>query len=178
MTPFSAAFAVVRVPNAEYFVGDLFLESFGSPFPVPREHAGLSIPTPPAHWHQFVALYKWPDQRIETVGFCNWIRHKTVYLEGGLCVRRGFYRRLPPAHLRECSNAGGVAQLMMEAASEVLNDCDAWFGYCGDKKAYRATMRVGYVPLQSPYLIAKWFRELPQARRQELEADVARIGPF
>lgn len=175
---FLDAFAAVPVNNAQYFVGDLFEESFGSPFPVPRDNCGLSISTPVENWRQFVGLYKWPDDRIETVGFCNWIKFGPVYLEGGLCVRAGFYRRLPRDHFRECSQLGGVAQLMMEAAENTLIDCEAWFGYCGDKKAHQAGLRVGYIPLKTRYLIAKWFMDLSDSRKQVLEDCVAKIGPF
>src|SRR5438309_9287 len=36
--------------NAQFFAADLFYESFAVPFPIPRENAGLSIPTPPDNW--------------------------------------------------------------------------------------------------------------------------------
>ncbi len=106
-----------------------------SPFPVPRDNCGLSIPTPPENWRQYVAFYKWPDGAIEAVGFCNWIKYGEVYLEGGMCVRRNFYRRLPRQHWDACKDSGGLAQIIMESAARELTDCSAWFGYCGDKKA-------------------------------------------
>ena len=175
---FDDAFTAFETPNAKYFAADLFEQSFRHPFPVPRDNCGLPIPTPPENWRQFVALYRWPDGRFETVGFCNWIRYGTVYLEGGMCVRAGFYRRLPRDHFKQCSARGGVAQLMMEAAAAKLDDCDAWFGYCGDNKAFRVDYRVGYRPLETRYLIAKWFKDVPEMRKQELEREIAKIGPF
>ena len=42
--------------NAEAYAADLFRECFNAPFPVPRDNAGLSIPTPPANWRQYVAV--------------------------------------------------------------------------------------------------------------------------
>jgi hypothetical protein len=175
---FKDALAIMEVSDAGFLIGDLFEVSFGAPFPRPRDDCGLPIPTPPENWHQFVALYRWPDGRFEAVGFCNWIRYGTVYLEGGLCVRTGFYRRIPDNHFQECSGAGGVAQLMMEAGADKLSDCEAWFGFCGDKKAYRVGIRVGYRRLESPGLIVKWFKNVPEARQKDLEAMVAKIGPF
>lgn len=175
---FFERFATIQVRDAQFFAGDLFQVSFRSPFPIPREACGLPIPTPSDNWRQFVGLYKWPDGRLETVGFCNWIKYDTVYLEGGLCVRSSFYRRVPRAEFQECSAAGGVAQVMMEAAAQVLTDCDAWFAYCGDKKAYQAGLRVGYVALHTRYLIARWFRDLPEQRKRELEEQVSAVGPF
>ena len=156
----------------------LFRESFNADFPVPRDNAGLSIPTPPENWRQYVALYRWPDGREETVGFCNWIKYRDVYLEGGMCVSKGFYRRLPREQFRECQAAGGIAQLMMEQAARELTDCVAWFGYCGDAKALTVDLRAGYVETRHPYVIVKWFKELPQAERNALIDAIAAIGPF
>ena len=39
-------------------------------------------------------------------------------------------------------------------------------------------MRAGYVPTRRKYVIVKWFREVTEARKQELEDMVAAIGPF
>ena len=169
---------VLRVANAEFFAAKLFHDAFAQPFPVPRENCGLPIPTPPEAWRQFVALYRWPDDRIETVGFCNWIRYNGVYLEGGLCVRPGFYRSLPRAQFSACSARGGVAQIMMDAAARELDDCPAWFGYCGDRKSYLVCLRAGYVPTGHKYLIAKWFGDSSGAERQALIDSIAKIGPF
>jgi hypothetical protein len=175
---FKESIEILDLQNASYFATDLFKECFASPFPVPRDYLGLSHDPRSGTWHQYVAFYKWTETHIEPVGFCNWIRHRDVYLEGGMCVRRNFYRRLPKEHWSECKLVGGIAQLVMEAAANSLNDADAWFGYCGDKKAYAVDMRVGYRPTRHPFLIAKWFRDLPRNRQEELEDQIALLGPF
>ena len=178
MSGFRDHLRIFDAGNAERYAAELFRERFNAPFPVPRENAGLAIPTPPQHWRQYVALYRWPDATEETVGFCNWIKHGEVYLEGGMCVRKSFYRRLPKEEFRECNAAGGVAQLVMEKAARELTDCKAWFGYCGDAKAMAVDLRVGYVPTRHKHLIVKWFQDLPQAEREALIDSIARIGPF
>ena len=164
--------------DAPSLASELFRESFGVEFPVPRTHAGLSIPTPPENWRQYVARYRWPDGSEETVGFCNWIKHHDVYLEGGMCVRKNFYRRLPREHFREIQSRGGLAQMMMETAARELDDCVAWFGYCGDAKALAVDLRAGYVTTDHPYLIVKWFRPLPPSAQKDLIDSMFRIGPF
>jgi hypothetical protein len=175
---FQESLAIVDVKNAEFFAADLFKQCFRANFPVPEGYKGLPIATEARDWHQYVAFYKWSEDSIEPVGFCNWIRYRGVYLEGGMCVRPTFYRRMPKEHWLACKEQGGIAQLMMEAAAKELNDLDAWFGYCGDKKAYLVDMRAGYVPTRRKYVIVKWFREVTEARKQELEDMVAAIGPF
>ncbi len=178
MTPFADSIDIFASPDAASLASDLFRECFNADFPVPRDNAGLSIPTPPGNWRQYVALYRWPDDTRETVGFCNWIRFGDVYLEGGMCVRKSFYRRMPKEHFRECSARGGVAQMMMEAAAKELDDCQAWFGFCGDKKALAADLRAGYELTDKQHLIVKWFRTPPPIERQALIDRIAAIGPF
>jgi hypothetical protein len=177
-TAFDSALHVAFFPNAKYFAADLFYESFRIAFPVPRDNAGLSIPTPPENWRQEVAFYKWPDGRIEAVGFCNWIRYDDCYLCGGMCVRASFYRRMPKEHWDACRDRGGIAQIVLETAFATLTDCTAWFGYCGDRKAYIVDLRAGYQPTRHRYLIVKWNAELSEAEKRALEDRFAAIGPF
>ena len=68
--------------------------------------------------------------------------------------------------------------MVMETAATILTDCDAWFGYCGDAKALRVDMRVGYIRTAHPYLIVKWMRHLHQSEMESWIADVTKIGPF
>jgi hypothetical protein len=178
MKTFDESIIVIGLKDASYFASQLFMESFATAFPVPRDNCGLPIPTPPANWHQYVALYRWAEDRIETVGFCNWIRFKDVYLEGGMCVRRDFYRRLPRDQWQRCKERGGVAEIMMRAAATELTDCIAWFGYCGDKKALIVDKRIGYETTEVKHLIAKWFRHVDPSIKAARVADVAAIGPF
>jgi hypothetical protein len=165
------------VPDASQLASRLFRESFGATFPVPRDEL-LPISTPPSAWRQYVATYRWPDGRDETVGFCNWIRYRDVYLQGGMCVGRNFYRRMPREEFRELQRRGGLAQMMMAAAERELNDCVAWFGYCGDAKALAVDLRAGYVKTNRPYVIVKWFNPPPEAERQQLIDDIVKVGPF
>lgn len=164
--------------NAAPFASDLFRESFNAPFPIPRDNCGLTIPTPPENWRQYVALYRWPDGVQETVGFCNWIKHGEVYLEGGLCVKKTFYRRLPRERFREYQARGGIAQMMMDTAANELTDCKAWFGHCGDAKALVVTQRAGYELTGRKHVIVKWFADLPSHEREALVDSIAAIGPF
>jgi hypothetical protein len=177
-TPFAQCLRIFDAKNAAPFASDLFRASFNAPFPVPRDNCGLSIPTPPENWRQYVALYRWPDGTEETVGFCNWIKHGDVYLEGGMCVKKNFYRRLDREEFRDCQARGGIAQMMMETAARELTDCKAWFGYCGDAKALAVDLRAGYELTEHRFVIVKWFVDLPAPERRALIDSVAAIGPF
>jgi len=112
------------------------------------------------------------------VGFCNWIRYRNVYLEGGMCVGKNFYRRMPREDWKECAAQGGLAQMMMEEAARHLNDCDAWFGFCGDAKALAVDLRFGYETTSYDKLIVKWLAPLDAQAKEETLRSIAAIGPF
>lgn len=175
---FAESTFVLGMPDASWFATDLFLEAFGQPFPRPRDASSLAIATPRDTWHQFVAFYKWSEANIEPVAFVNFIRFGDVYLEGGLCARRSFYRRLPPPHWRECKARGGIVQVMLERAIRELDDADAWFGHTSNVPAWLVNERLGFEATRHQYLKVKWFRDLPETRKRELEDQVNAIGSF
>jgi hypothetical protein len=178
MKSFAESTFVARLPDASFFASDLFFEAFGTAFPRPPPGEGSPHRAPTGTWHQFVAFYKWSETRVEPVAFVNFIRHGDVYLEGGLCARRGFYRRLPAPHWRECRARGGIVRLMLDEAARQLDDACAWFGYCGDARSWRVSQRVGYERTRHRYLMVKWFRRPPETAQRELEDRIAALGPF
>ena len=178
MTRFTEALNVFETKEAARYAGALFQESFNSAFPVPVAYRILDTQIEPENWRQFVAIYTWPDGTEECVGFVNYIKYKDVYLGGGLAVQKTFYRRLRREEYTDCAARGGIAQIVMEAAGTQLTDCVALFGLCGDRRALRVDMRVGYVQTAHPHLIVKWMRALPDPLKQEWIDEVTRIGPF
>ncbi len=178
MTTFDDALKVFETKDAASYAGALFQDSFNSAFPIPIAYKILDTQILPEDWRQFVAIYTWLDGTAECVGFCNWIKYKDVYLEGGLAVQKNFYRRLAKPHFAECTARGGIAQIVMETAATQLTDCAAWFGYCGDLKALRVDLRAGFVQTAHPYLLVKWMQALSAPERQAWIDDVTRIGPF
>src|SRR5438067_10742039 len=175
---FAERLQLVVTRDATALAQELFGARFGQPFPTPRLQSGLSIPTPPENWRQMVARYAWSEARVETIGFCNWIRFGDAYLAGGLCVREGFYRRLPREDWRECRNRGGIAQIMLTAARSALNERKALFGYVGDRKSMAVSLRCGYERTQHSHLIVNWLQALSPDEKATLISTVAAIGPF
>lgn len=175
---FDACLSLRIEQDATAIASALFRESFGSAFPTPRPVKYGGVQTMPSDWRQGVAVYRWPDGHEECVGYANWIKFRNVYLGGALCVKKDFYRRLPRDQYRQCLHAGGIAQILMEYADRALTDCDGWFGYCGDTKAFRVDSRVGFVATRYPYIIVKWVRPVPDAVKDALIDEVATIGPF
>ena len=175
---FNACLSLRIEQDATAIASALFHESFGSDFPTPRPIKFGNVQAMPSDWRQGVATYRWPDGHEECVGYANWIKFRNVYLGGALCVKKDFYRRLPRDQYRQCLRAGGIAQILMEYGDRALADCDGWFGYCGDSKAFRVDSRVGFVATRYPYVIVKWVRPLPDKEKDALIDEVATIGPF
>lgn len=169
---------VFRTREAASYAASLFFKRFRQPFPVPRENCGLSIPTPPENWRQYVAVYRAPGAEEETIGFCNWIRYGDAYLAGGLCVDEMAYRRMDPEDFRYCRGRGGIAQMLLDQAAVELNDCGALFGYVGDRKSMAVSLRSGYERTDHPYIIAKWLRPLTPGEKRSMVERIAAIGAF
>jgi hypothetical protein len=175
---FAEATFVLGMRDASLFATGLFREAFGQAFPRPPSAAGASLAAADGAWHQYVAFYKWSETAIEPVAFVNLIRRGNVYLEGGLCARRNFYRRLPPGHWRDCKARGGIVQVLLEQAMRERNDADAWFGHTSINPAFLVNERLGFETTRYPYLKVKWFRDLPAARKREIEDEIDAIGAF
>lgn len=175
---FDDAVSIAGMTNAATFAADLFNEAYRAPFPIPRADSGLSIPTPPSIWRQYVAFYRWSPEQVEPVAFVNVLRYGDARLVGGLCARRNFYRRLPPSHWRACRARGGVVQMLLERMADEERDAAALFGYVGDAKSWRVSERAGYARTRHRYVIVKWLREATEAARRALEDKVAAVGPF
>jgi hypothetical protein len=169
---------VFRTPVADQYATVLFKEAFNSEFPKARACTVKNTDITVDDWYQYVALYTWPDGAEECVGFCNWIKYENVYLEGGLAVQKGFYRQLDKVALERISKCGGLAQIIMEVAAVELTDCVAWFGYCGDARALKVDMRVGYVKTDHPYLIVRWVKSILEHEQAQLIDEIKSLGPF
>ncbi len=169
---------VFRTPLAHQYATALFQEAFNSAFPTAHACKVNDFDIAIDDWYQYVALYKWPDGTEECVGFCNWIKYKDVYLEGGLAVQKSFYRRLDKVTFQQISRYGGLAQIIMEVAVTELTDCVAWFGYCGDAKALQVDMRVGFIKTDHPYLIVRWVKSVLESEQTQLIDEIKSLGPF
>ncbi|MEO8102972.1 MAG: hypothetical protein ABI790_10615 [Betaproteobacteria bacterium] len=178
MSEFSEALKIVESKDAAPIASGLFYEAYRQDFPSPRDYQILETAIRPDNWRQYVAIYTWADGTEECVGFCNYIKYKDVYLEGGLAVRKNFYRRLSREAFTDCSEHGGIAQIIMETIATRLTDCVAWFGYVGDAKSLRVCLRVGYLQIDHPYLIVKWMQPLDDTVKRKWIDEITRIGPF
>ena len=56
--------------------------------------------------------------------------------------------------------------------------CEAFFGHCGDPRAFEVDMQAGFQPTRVEHLLAYWHRLLDDKRREALIDKVTALGPF
>ena len=65
-----------------------------------------------------------------------------------------------------------------EADEPYADRCDAYFGHCGDARAYEVDMQAGFEPTGHDQLIVRWHKPLDPVRRRALVAKAHAIGAF
>jgi hypothetical protein len=163
--PLNRFLAITELDAGEPFFGDLFRRKFGDPIPDARHHVGVFLRT--------------ADGAFVPLSYLHFMPWEGVQLVGGLCTDGRAFERMDEAQRDAVRAAGGVMVHALRYAFVHLADtCEAYFGYCGDRRAYEVDMLAGFVPTAHERLIARWHRPLDPARRAELVAKVHAIGPF
>ncbi len=155
---------LLEVINAEPIAGDLFKRSFND-----------NIPDFPKH---LVLLAIGQAGQALTLGYVHFTKHQNMYLGGGMCVNTRALRLLPKASRTELTRQGGVAYTMLSMSVDLLNDCDAVFGYVGHTGAYKIDLAVGFKQTQHQHLIVYWKNELTTAQQQATIQEAYEFGPF
>lgn len=135
--------------------------------------------SPPDFPHHVVTFYRKSWDCYVPFSYVHIRPFGDVYLVGGASTDgRGF--ELMPEHERDLvRSAGGVYLNALRYAFKKFADrCDAFFGYCGDARAYEVDMQAGFVPTPHEFLIAHWHRPIDEARKHALIAKVHAIGAF
>lgn len=160
-----AFFTITEVDSAQFLAGDLFRRKFGHPAPdIPRH---------------VVALYRDGAGALHVAGFSHMLPFGDVYLSGGSCTSGDTLRRMDASQLQTLQAAGGVWYLILKYAfAKFADDCDAFFGHCGDARALVVAQEAGFVKLEHEHLIAHWHKPLHENVRRALIAKVHALGPF
>src|SRR5699024_11350220 len=113
------------------------------------------------------------------LGYLQIGRHESVALVGGGCtVGRGF-ADVDTDHAAAIRAAGGVLYLLLRHAfTQMADDYEAFFGYCGDKRAGEVDLQAGFEYTRYQYLLAHFHRPASEARKAALIDQVHALGPF
>ena len=86
----------------------------------------------------------------------------------------------PSAEHREAIYAaGGVWHLILKYAfAKFADDCDAFFGHCGDARALEVAQAAGFVKTDVAPIIVNWHKPMHEVFKRALLAKVVALGPF
>jgi hypothetical protein len=163
--PLNSFLAITELDDARPFFGELFRRKFGDPMPTYRHHFGVFLDM--------------GDGSFVPLSYLHFMPFGDIILVGGLCTDGRTFARMNPEQRSQIDASGGVMVHALRYAFVHLADaCDAFFGYCGDPRAYAVDMQAGFEPTEHDKLIARWHKPLDPVRRRSLIAKAHAIGPF
>lgn len=156
---------VIEVSNGRFFAGEIFSRKLGG--------------TLPDYGRHLVAFYRHDPLRFTPLGYLNILPHATVALVGGGSVDGRGFGDIPESSRREIRETGGVLyRLLRHAFTEMADDFEAFFGYCGDARAEEVDLKAGFRYTRHPKLLANFHRSLEASRRDQLVDEIFALGPF
>ena len=163
--PLRRFLTITEIDDADFRVGAWFRRKFATPPP----DVGLHL----------VAMYRDIAGALHLAGYSHMRPFGDVYLSGGSCSSGDTIRAMDPADRAAIQSAGGVWFLILKYAfARYADDCDAFFGHCGDARALEVATAAGFVSAEHPHLIAHWHKPLPEDSRHALIAKVHALGSF
>lgn len=156
---------ITEVDDGPAFAGHIFRRVFGEEIPDFEHHV--------------VAFVRPAEDLFVPANYVHlWLRDD-VGLIGGASTDGRAFARLEPAVATRIREAGGLyLQTLRWTFAKFAGRCDAFFGYCGDPRAWEVDMQAGFEPTEHDKLIVHWHRALTAARKAELVERVRAIGPF
>lgn len=158
-------FRVVEVSDGRFFAGEIFRRKLGG--------------TLPDYGRHLLAVYRHDPLRFTPLGYLNILGHGSVALVGGGSVDGRAFAGIPDQACRDIRESGGVLYRMLRHAfTEMADDFEAFFGYCGDARAEEVDLQAGFRYTRHPKLLANYHRPLNPERRDQLLEEVFALGPF
>jgi len=158
-------FRVAEVSDGRFFAGAIFERKLGG--------------TLPDYGRHLVAFHRTDAFHFVPLGYLNILRHDTAALVGGGSTDGRGFAGVPDAHARAIRDSGGVLfNLLRYAFTEMADDFEAFFGYCGDARAEEVDLAAGFRHTDHNQLLAHFHRPLEADRRRELTDAVHALGPF
>lgn len=157
---------ISEVDDPGPLVGELFERKFGHAIP-DWKHDVVA----------FVRVEKSP--MLLPMSYAKFAPFANVMLVGGCCTDGRAFAHLSDAQKLALTNAGGaMAQLLRYGFEQFADHCDAYFGYCGDARAWEVDLSAGFEPTGHDKLLVRWHKQLNDQMRRGLLAMAHAIGPF
>lgn len=153
------------VDNAEAIAGLLFQRKFGHALP---------------EWpNDIVAFLRRDDGSLFPMSYAKFFPMGSVMLVGGCCTDgRAFEYMSEAQKLELAGNRSAMVHLLRYGFRRFADKCDAYFGYCGDPRAWQVDLAAGFVPTEHDKLLVHWHKPLSAQTQRALVAMVNALGPF
>ncbi len=136
----------------------------------------LSAPDFP---HHVVTFYRKSWDCFVPMSYLHVRPRGDIYLVGGGCTDGRVFELMSGEQRQLVNDAGGLLLGSLLYSFERFADrCEAYFGYCGDPRAYEIDMQAGFVPTGHERLIARWHKPLEPERQVELIEQALTFVPF
>lgn len=157
---------ISEIDDPRPLVGDLFRRKFGHDIP---------------EWkHDVVAFARVEGSGLlAPMSYAKFALFSSVMLVGGCCTDGRAFAHLSDAQKEALAVAGGaMAQLLRYGFMRFADRCDAYFGYCGDARAWEVDLSAGFEPTGHDKLLVHWHKPLNEQMQRSLVAMAHAIGAF
>lgn len=160
-----AFITITEIDSAGFLVSDLFRRKFGHP--------------PPEGPHHVAGFYRDAGGGLHLAGYSHMMPFGDVYLSGGSCSNGDTMRLMLPEERDALRATGGLwFHLLQYAFQKYADRCDAFFGHCGDRRAYEVALQAGFVQTEHEHVIVNWHKPLHPNIQRALLAKVHALGNF
>jgi hypothetical protein len=157
--------SISEVDDGPFFVDELFQRKFGAPAPRAAHHV--------------VAFHKAAPLQPRVLGYAHFLPFGDIILVGGVCTDGRAFEAMPESQRAAIAAAGGVYhQVLRWAFARYADQCEAYFGYCGDARAEAVNLKSGFRKTEHPHLLVNFHKPLHEVMQRALIAKAAAIGPF
>lgn len=153
------------VDNAAAMIGPLFERKFGHALP---------------EWpNDIVAFFKRDDGSLYPMSYAKFFPMGSVMLVGGCSTDGKAFGFMSDAQRAELSGLNSsMVHLLRYGFRRFADKCDAYFGYCGDPRAWEVDLAAGFVPTEHEKLLVHWHKPLNAQTQRALVAMAHALGPF
>lgn len=156
---------IMPVSDGPFFIDDLFRRKFA--------HAAPNYGCP------VICFYRQGWDRFVPFCYTSFLPYEEVILVGGAMTDGSVFNLMPDSLSSAIRESGGIYYHVLKFAFDHFkDDCEAFFGHAGDRRAYEVDIQAGFEPTEHEFLIAHFHKPLPADRKRYLIGKVHAIGPF
>ena len=136
----------------------------------------LSVPDFP---HHIVTFFRKDWHCLVPFSYVHIRPRGDIYLVGGAATDGRVLAMMSEQQREQVTASGGVYLNALRYAFDRFADrCEAYFGYCGDARAWEVDMQAGFEPTAHEKLIARWHKPVEPGRKLELVEQARTWIPF